>query len=370
MATTTLRSTVLAALVAGVSLLAASCTAGNKPATQSGSTLSASGFTLWSSSAAGQALTMSTDMASAMPGGQVVFTVIAQNTTPATLTDGEVDVTFPLTKIAVTDVGSGVVNDDRISWTIPTLAAGESKTFTYKTTLSSALTQGDVVRTVVSFRAKNLAKPATASAQVRVGPTSVALASSSSSSVASVPAVPPTPSADTGYTFFIGSGSSSSVETAASSTSSSAPVIAQQGSLTLTQQADQGERQPGQAVRYTIQARNTSSADLTNIPLQVVFPPVLTVSSASDGGVVAPNQINWTIPTLAAGQTVSFTYDGRLATTLKQGDVVTTVAQVTLPQGLPEVATTDVHVIGSLPTTGAEDRFFAPLDSQYLTPIK
>ena len=67
----------------------------------------------------------------------------------------------------------------------------------------------------------------------------------------------------------------------------------------------------------------------------------------------------------------SYTYSLSLHPELKKGDMVTTLAETSADNALPKLATVEVHILGAMPQTGAEERFIAPLEntSRFLTPL-
>jgi len=276
---------------------------------------------------------MTVNSSTAQPGGEVAYVVTLSNRTAAAFRQGEVDVVFPLLKMDVTEAGDGTVANDRVTWVVSELTPGQSQTFAFRASFRPTLKDGDTVRVLASFRAQNLAEPLTAQSEVDIG----AALSSGSGSTASRAA------------FFLGIGEEES---------SSSSVSAGTG-FTITQVADQTERQAGARIRYTVTVRNASST-LSRATVTVTYPvELMRVLTAANGGVVKEGKITWVMPTAAER---TFAYDVRLASTLKEGETVVTVAEVATDR-LQRVATTEVHVIGSLPLTGSESRFYAPLET-------
>ncbi len=364
MASTTPSKVLGAALALALSFTLVSC-GSRDGSSQTGSLLNGTGST------AGQdVLRMVADQSTVQAGGEVQYAVTVRNTTPLQLQTVEVNVTVPSQKLAVTDAGGGTLANGRITWSVPALAAGQVLTFGYTVTLNADLSQGELVRTVVSMRAANLQEPATAAAEVHVGTVesegsaaSSVAASVTSSVVASVASslTGSSSSVNPGYSFFLGNQSSSA----------SSVIATEKGSLALAQNADQAERQTGTRVVYTITVRNTSAVPLSTVTVQALLPPPLFVTNVG-GGVISGNTLTWNITSLLPGATRTFTYRASVRTTAKDGDVISTIAQVSSPSlSTPLATTTDIRVVGRMPMTGAEDRFFEPLDAEkYLTPVR
>jgi hypothetical protein len=104
---------------------------------------------------------------------------------------------------------------------------------------------------------------------------------------------------------------------------------------------------------------------LSNLFISAHLPLTLHVTDAGDG-MFATTHIDWHLAALAPSQKATFSYAGTLSSSLKQGDVVTTIVEVTTAQGGMHVATTDVNITEYLPVTGTDDRFLAPLDNDVL----
>jgi len=138
------------------------------------------------------------------------------------------------------------------------------------------------------------------------------------------------------------------------------------------QQADQTERQAGSRVRYTVTVRNTAAAALTDVLVQAMLPVELLLINAEDGR-TSGNTITWNIPSIAPDEIRTFTYSVAVRQGTAEGEIATTIAQVSAPSlAAPVVATTGIRVVAPLPQTGAEDRFFSPPEdtSRYLKPLK
>ncbi|MEK7218623.1 MAG: hypothetical protein AAB728_04125 [Patescibacteria group bacterium] len=305
-----------------------------------------------------------TDIAEA--GGAVSYTVTLRNRTPIDFKDAEVNVTFPGRKLRVTDTAGGTMADDRITWAVPSLPAGETMNLAYRGILSPELPRGELVRTVVSFRASNLSSPVTAQAEVRIGGGSGSggLPSSSSSS-----------SSDSGYTFFLGEEGSSSSALAVSPSSSGAADTPVPASLAVTYRPDAAERPAGGSVRYMLTVRNASAVPVRNVTVEALLPSALTVTEAG-GGAKADDALTWSFPSLGANQSRTLAFRATLSRTVRPGDVVTTIGEVTTPAlPAPLVATADVRIVAGaapLPQSGAEDRFFRPVEdtSKYVRKVR
>ncbi|MFA6039393.1 MAG: hypothetical protein WCV62_05585 [Candidatus Peribacteraceae bacterium] len=352
-------------------LVLVACSPSTGDGTQTGSLLGGTGAT--GGKREQGMLTMSANKDAANPGEEISFLITVRNNTPIDFQDAEVNVTIPGQKLRITDTAGGRQVDDRISWSIPALASGEMMNLLYRGELSELLRQGDVVRTVVSLRAGNLANPATAQAEIRIGAGGV---SSFSGSVLSSSAS--SSSTNSGYTFFLGEEGSSSSLSSLSSVSSSSSVAAPvpvAGTVTVTNRTDAAERPAGGAVRYSITVRNTSASPVANLTVEALLPAALLVTNAG-GGAHAEDAITWTLPSLGAGQSRTFAYRATLSRTVLPGDVVTTIAEVNSPAfSAPLIATADVRIVAGaapLPQSGVEDKFFRPPEdtSKYLRKLK
>ncbi len=91
-----------------------------------------------------------------------------RNTSNVPAYNVSVEDTFPAHQMSIGDAGGGIVSGDRIRWTVGTLSANETRTFTYNGTLRSSLRQGDVVQNNVRVTADNIGAVPNAVASVRI----------------------------------------------------------------------------------------------------------------------------------------------------------------------------------------------------------
>jgi hypothetical protein len=357
-------SRIVALSLAFLALFIAGCNRSAAP-TESGSTLTGTGT--MTSLGTGALLTVTWSTPEALPGDAVSYQINLHNTTGQPLQQVRVDVTFPQDKLAVTKTDGGIINDDRITWNIPTLAADRRTILGYTGVVSTVLRAGDAVRTVVSLHAANLPQPLTGMTEVKVrgaasGASSLgvvsSMASSSSSSwqsvvASSVPAVT--------QPFF---GRTQSVSSASSMSS-----VATQG-LSLSIHTALAEAQPGHVVKYTATVRNESFSSVRGAVLRASFLASQVQVTNAGNGTSGTGSIQWDVGSLNPLETRSVSFDLRLAQGLSQGDAVQVKVEAEA-QSLPtQTASARVSVIEHLPETGNESKFFAPLEdtSQYLRP--
>lgn len=88
-------------------------------------------------------------------------------------------------------------------------------------------------------------------------------------------------------------------------------------------------------------------AGATSVPVSFTVPADLSVLAASGGGAVMPGQVQWTIPSLPAGSSATFTVDVVLGTDAPDGKPLTTVAAA---PGALNTAT--IHVMVPKPEVG------------------
>lgn len=111
---------------------------------------------------------------------------------------------------------------------------------------------------------------------------------------------------------------------------------------------DRSFARPGESVTFRITARNLTGKDLENAEVAVTLPlQNVTVSDAGNGK-ADDSRITWSIPRFPASQQLTFVFRLTLAPSLRDGDLVRTVAAFrsdTLPR--PETAQAEVR-IGSM----------------------
>ncbi len=126
------------------------------------------------------------------------------------------------------------------------------------------------------------------------------------------------------------------------------------GTVTIEQQADKAEANPGDQVEFRITVHNNSDATITGLNLFVEFSPNdFTVIDAGNG-TASEGRIEWLNGGLHPQESKTLKYTARLNTALAHGHVV--LNTVTLSDGgisNPAVATTRIGIMRTLPQTGA-----------------
>jgi len=124
-----------------------------------------------------------------------------------------------------------------------------------------------------------------------------------------VPPVPPTPPVDT-------------------------PVA--QARLAITKSVDKATALPGETLVYTIGYENVGNADATGVTIADVVPALTSFASASNGGINTAGTVNWTVGTVAAGNSGSVTLTVTLDSTFPIGTTpVTNSAVIAAPNAPP-----------------------------------
>lgn len=303
-------------------------------------------------------------MTAAMPGEDVGYTITVRNPGTVPITDAMVAVTLPLGKMTVQAAPGGTIGDGRITWTTQSVLPGAQAIFTFHGTLLPALQQGDTVRAVATLTAQSMGAPASAQAELKVGPRAEALpiiAAIGSSSPASATAATPPATGNPALTFFLGgqqASSSSAVTLTVPATPS--PTRSAGTSLVVSQQADRSQLQPGDVVRYAVWVRNASAQPITNITLTMHYAQRQLLITDAGGGLQSGETVTWTIPVLQAGTEQKFEYVARAQQTLRKGDVVSTVVEVTAAGLKTQLSLDDIRVRQRMPDAGVEQKYFTP----------
>lgn len=102
--------------------------------------------------------------------------------------------------------------------------------------------------------------------------------------------------------------------------------------------------QGGDAVTYAVKVTNSGQQDATNVSVRDLLPPLVTctaVSAISDAGScdTGGNRIDWTVPTVTAGTSVTVTYVVTTPTAAAPGDTYLNTAGVRTYQGTTNTGT-------------------------------
>ena len=131
----------------------------------------------------------------------------------------------------------------------------------------------------------------------------------------------------------------------------SSNLVAQRGNdLSVEKWADRSEAQPNDDVHYTVVVHNDSDQDLENLQVVDTFIASQMTILNSGGGDASQGRLAWTIDTLAAGESETFSYTARMSNGLRHGDVVENTVTV---RG--KSARYLVRIIKHLPQTGESD---------------
>lgn len=108
-----------------------------------------------------------------------------------------------------------------------------------------------------------------------------------------------------------------------------APDLSTSTKTVLDQTAPFGVYIPGDLVTYTITVVNSGNRPATNVAVQDELPVEVEVIAVSGGGVVGAGSVSWpTRASLAAGGTLTYTIQARLAPLIDNGVVVTNLGRI------------------------------------------
>ncbi len=96
------------------------------------------------------------DRTVATPGESIFYTITIRNTSQSPAQNLVVQDIYQPNQLTVSDLGSGVANAGSIRWTIPSLAPGEVRTFSYRATVNGGVPFGQAITNSVSVTASNL----------------------------------------------------------------------------------------------------------------------------------------------------------------------------------------------------------------------
>ena len=197
------------------------------------------------------------DKATAASGDTLNYTIHVANTGGADATDVPVADTLPAGLTFVSADNGGANSGSAVNWTIPTLAAGGSVDLHVVATIDATTTAQTYVNRVV---------------------------------VTPPPGAPPAtvdhPCAD-------------------DPTQSCAPTVVDAvPAIAFGKVVDKATAASGDTLNYTIHVANTGGADATGLPVADTLPAGLTFVSADNGGANSGSAVNWTLPTLAAGDAI------------------------------------------------------------------
>ena len=236
------------------------------------------------------------DLAEALPGDELTYTVTVGNDGDATATGVIVSDVLPEGASFVSaEPAKGTVvdnTDGTLTWTVGELAADETTTATVVVSIDEGMWDSELENRI---RATN--DPADC-----IGGE----------------CEPPTvehPCAD-------------------DATFSCAPTSTPAPGLRQDKVVDKAEAEPGDVLTYTVTVENTGEVAYTDLPAVDILPDEVTFESASDGGVHADGKVNWTIESLAPGESVSFTVKATVNAGVYDASFVNRF-QVTPPDGFP-----------------------------------
>ncbi len=138
-------------------------------------------------------------------------------------------------------------------------------------------------------------------------------------------------------------------------------------SVTLTKTVDRSEALPGDVLQYTVIVRNDSNNPLTNVMMEDTMDSAAGASILNpEGAQVSGTMLRWSIGTIEARTTRTYTYTVRLGYDA-QGYIMN---RVLLRGNFGEIsATASVHILEELPQTGFFTDFLTP-PSAHLKKIK
>ena len=99
-------------------------------------------------------------------------------------------------------------------------------------------------------------------------------------------------------------------------------VVDNDNALSLVLAEDQDAVAPGATLTYTLTYANRSSASITGTTLALPLPPSLSFVSATDGGTVSGNTVQWTLATLPALSSGSVQVVGTVSSTASNGEIL------------------------------------------------
>lgn len=192
-------------------------------------------------------VTITPSLTPAPAGSQITYTVTYQNIGNADALNAELGALIPANTQYVTGsaTGSGGLSGDFVLWSLGTVPAGGSDSFTFAVDVASVINNGTPLPTLAAMIADN-AQPATA---------------------------------------------------VATTYAASAPV------LITSKSVDQQNPTPGATVTYSITVANVGTQNASNITVSDNLPAALQVLDAQPNATVdtSANSVTWTIPTLDVG---------------------------------------------------------------------
>ncbi len=238
------------------------------------------------------------DLSSASPGDTLTYSLTYRNSGNLTETNAVVSDTLPpRTRYVSSTGGTYDAATNTVSFSLGTLAPGDTGTLSVVVTLDAVFPSGTTV----------------------IANTGVIRSTD----------VPPT--------------SSNTVQT----TVTAAP------SLSLSKTVDHATAAPGDVLTYTLAYANTGNADAAGVVLSDVLPAHTTFLSASHGGAFSAGSVTWQLGTVAAGASGSVSFTVRLDAVFPAGNTtVVNTATVSSPSTSPVTSNPVTTIVNAAPILG------------------
>ncbi len=214
----------------------------------------------------------------AVPGDRLTYRIDIVNIGTDQATNLVVEDLLPAGLGFVSASGGGVFNAGRVEWNIPVLAAGASTTLNMITTVDPSLMNGDILRNSVNV-------------------------------------------------------SSDQTPALSAATALSQVIISASPVLELTKTASASTVSPGQSVTFTLAYNNTGTSNALSATLSDTLPPELIPLSASSGGVISGQNVNWNLGDLLPWRSGSVTLKAQVVSPLPNNTQLVNLAQLLASNG-------------------------------------
>lgn len=229
------------------------------------------------------------------PGHTLRFDLLVKNSGKSEANLVEVKLQLAAQLQAIQAVTPGVVTGTNVTWTVPTLPAGGSAKFVVRAQVSPAAKDGDALPTLASVRSQE------------------------------VPDLTPIP----GPTLTV--------------------VLRPILKVVKTFEDLTGKHlYPGDRLRFSITVSNLGNAPAQGLLVSDDVVPALTELQAESGGQAVGQALSWSVPTLAAGQSVTVSAQAKVAPAVPNGSSLLNVARAQA-QGVPAVPSNELQVPISYP---------------------
>ncbi|MCR9016836.1 DUF7507 domain-containing protein [Aquiflexum gelatinilyticum] len=219
-------------------------------------------------------ITKTTPLPEVLAGAEIVYTISIQNNGPSTARNITVSDALPASTAFVSADNGGVHANGIVTWTIPTLNAGEKLDIILTVNALDGLATGVVISNIAS---------------------------------ATSPTDPDSPHI-----------SEPSIVTINNSLEDT--------EVTVSKEVSVASASPGDMVEYTIEVTNIGDFDAKDLVITDTIPDGLMPLSASNQGIIEDNTVTWNIPTIPTGETLTLTVS--VMVTLEEGSIINEV-QVT-----------------------------------------